>query len=992
MLNQKRFISLITASGLFVISTLFISSNSFSGFAQPEGNGEEVEGGGNPTCTELDIDKISSSNNVVGRGIATNVLDQQLRTFWLARGSSAWIQADLAEAKIICSVDIAWFKAAGARTPYQFDIAVSLDGSTFTTVHSGQIEGRIVSPLDHLTYDFEEDVEARYVKITINTNRDNSLIGIFNLEIDGYDKRAGTTFRYSIDENLQPSVQQLPGIRGGPPREVGVIVNPDGTRDEFVVNEVAFRPQSQEELESFLTTYNGTVLDDGKPLIIPGAESPPPENITSNITSESSGWYLIRVDPQRSSLDDLSQNMEAVGLTGEAVFSSQDVARLTALIARESERNISPNFIARPQAILEHPDYGDKNLDAETWMWMTEDDDPSTPGDQGLSIGVKRAWDYLRYMKIPPPPPAGGVWIPTVVAIIDAGFDLDQNTGLPNNENRDYSFLGSNLRQADVVDRDLRAGGDYEDWHGQGAFGVALAYPRNVYGSAGTAGEIAYPMLVRIDGSFYNLAGGIRTAILNGADVISISWAGDCNWWCRTFTGRDNAVESEVGLAIAGDHIVVAAAGNDGTDISDEYHIPCRVTGVLCVGAIMLNNGQAKPYSNFGTGVHIWAPDCTLSTVSPDSADFDSDNLGPDELVTFCGTSSATPFISGIVAMMKMFNPDINVYEAIGILQTTANPSTDPKVNPGYVDAFRAVSSLRENQPPAVTIVAPGDGASISWGTFFGRADVQDPEEGGWFSDTTTIERVTFSSDQDGQLCSSTTEVSGFYNCTKSIISLGRHIITATATDIFGRQGSSQPISIEVINNPPSTNINWPPNNFQSRTDQSIQFRGFASDPDEAIPDSNLVWSSNIDGQLGTGRTISDTLSQGVHTITLRATDSHGRSGESSITVTVSSGAGVPNPQITSPRNSAQFFTGQTITFEGVAQDEEDGELTGPSLQWHSSRDGPLGTGNRISVVLSGPPTPCMPEFIGHIITLTATDSDGNSSTAQIVISVGTIC
>jgi hypothetical protein len=331
----------------------------------------------------------------------------------------------------------------------------------------------------------------------------------------------------------------------------------------------------------------------------------------------------------------------------------------------------------------------------------------------------------------------------------------------------------------------------------------------------------------------------------------------------------------------------------------------------------------------------------------------------------------------------------LNVHEAIGILQRTANPSTDPKVNPGYVDAFRAVSSLRENQLPQVTIVSPREDTSISWGVFFGRADVQDPEEGGWFPDT--IESVTFSSDRDGHLCTTTTETSGFYDCSKSIISLGDHTITATATDIFGRQGS-QSISVEVINNPPSTRIYWPPTNSQFRTDQSVDFRGLAYDPDEGMPDSNLVWISNIDGQLGTGRTITSTLSEGVHTITLRATDSHGITGETSITITVSPGAGVPNPQITSPRNGAQFFTGQTITFEGLAQDEEEGDLAGSSLQWHSSRDGPLGTGNRISVVLSGPPTPCMPEFIGHTITLTATDRDGNSANAIILVSVGTIC
>jgi hypothetical protein len=131
--------------------------NPFRIFAQPEGNSD---GRGNPTCTDLDIDQVSSSNNTRGGRIPTNVLDHELQTFWLARGSSAWIQADLKESKIICSVDIAWRKVVGASSPYEFGISVSLNRTTFATIHSGEMEGRIMSPLSHITYDFE-DIEAR---------------------------------------------------------------------------------------------------------------------------------------------------------------------------------------------------------------------------------------------------------------------------------------------------------------------------------------------------------------------------------------------------------------------------------------------------------------------------------------------------------------------------------------------------------------------------------------------------------------------------------------------------------------------------------------------------------------------------------------------------------------------------------------------------------------------------------------------------------------
>jgi hypothetical protein len=86
-----------------------------------------------------------------------------------------------------------------------------------------------------------------------------------------------------------------------------------------------------------------------------------------------------------------------------------------------------------------------------------------------------------------------------------------------------------------------------------------------------------------------------------------------------------------------------------------------------------------------------------------------------------------------------------------------------------------------------------------------------------------------------------------------------------------------------------------------------------------------------------------------------------------------------------------QLPSNQTASFIGQAHDVEDGELTGDNLVWESDRDGVLGRGNKINLVLSSPSTAC-PGTIDHTITLTATDSDGNSASSKILITIGAIC
>ena len=70
---------------------------------------------------------------------------------------------------------------------------------------------------------------------------------------------------------------------------------------------------------------------------------------------------------------------------------------------------------------------------------------------------------------------------------------------------------------------------------------------------------------------------------------------------------------------------------------------------------------------------------------------------------------------------------------------------------------------------------------------------------------------------------------------------------------------------------------------------------------------------------------------------------------------------------------------GSSVPFTGVADDPEDGSLTGDSLVWVSGLDGEIGRGESFSATLSTGT---------HTVTLTATDSDGNEGTDQITFAI----
>jgi len=88
-------------------------------------------------------------------------------------------------------------------------------------------------------------------------------------------------------------------------------------------------------------------------------------------------------------------------------------------------------------------------------------------------------------------------------------------------------------------------------------------------------------------------------------------------------------------------------------------------------------------------------------------------------------------------------------------------------------------------------------------------------------------------------------------------------------------------------NSVPTITITSPADGSTFDSGASIDFAGTASDTEDGDITSDLVWTSDIDGQIGTGGSFSTTLSDGNHVITASATDDGGATGTDSVSITI---------------------------------------------------------------------------------------------------------
>lgn len=114
--------------------------------------------------------------------------------------------------------------------------------------------------------------------------------------------------------------------------------------------------------------------------------------------------------------------------------------------------------------------------------------------------------------------------------------------------------------------------------------------------------------------------------------------------------------------------------------------------------------------------------------------------------------------------------------------------------------------------------------------------------------------------------------------------SSGSVSIDVTASDGIGSATESFVLQV-TLNNPPQITVSSPADNAAFLDSNIVSLQASASDAEDGDVSASLSWSSNLDGVLGSGPAAATQFSEGVHTLTVTATDSLGKSGSVNLTV-----------------------------------------------------------------------------------------------------------
>ncbi len=163
------------------------------------------------------------------------------------------------------------------------------------------------------------------------------------------------------------------------------------------------------------------------------------------------------------------------------------------------------------------------------------------------------------------------------------------------------------------------------------------------------------------EGDGYNIAAAVVQAVNDSCCAINLSLG---------MVGDNDALDDALQFAKENDVMVVAAAGNDSSGNNLIFPFPASRTNSIAVAALDSMNLKAD-FSNYGEKVDICAPGTGIYAPC-------TDNL----YGWWDGTSFATPFISGLVALMHSVNPHLDWVDIHNIIRQTA---TDvDSLNPDY--------------------------------------------------------------------------------------------------------------------------------------------------------------------------------------------------------------------------------------------------------------------------------------------------------------------
>ena len=325
----------------------------------------------------------------------------------------------------------------------------------------------------------------------------------------------------------------------------------------------------------------------------------------------------------------------------------------------------APNFLAQ----IRKGSVNDPQFPAQ-WHLDNRGQGRATPLQDARAIG---AWAQV-----------GGGHRSIVIAIVDDGVDLDHpdlkgnlwknpSARAKDRHGRDFVDLSDRYNPRPKVFKAPFDDTQSNDIHGTPCAGVAAAVGNNNRGVAGMAWNCRVMAVKMTAGENFapndRIADAIRYAATH-ADIISCSWAVAPHFDIET------AIEYAVTRGRGGRGSVVCVA--TGNDYKPRISFPSSDENVVAVGACN-DQGRHSPYSNRGEGISLVAPSddwddprrlgITTTDVTLRGKGYSSGAYCDD----FGGTSSATPLVAGVAALVLSANRSLKWDQVRDVLTSTAD-------------------------------------------------------------------------------------------------------------------------------------------------------------------------------------------------------------------------------------------------------------------------------------------------------------------------------
>ena len=398
--------------------------------------------------------------------------------------------------------------------------------------------------------------------------------------------------------------------------------------------------------------------------------------------------------------DNMNENAKKYGLDRMYCFDLPEDSDIRAVVAEyEIDANVewaTPNDVCRVDIEPNDPRFPNqwalRTIQAAQGWDISRGDSSAVTGF--IDSAVEWTHDDLKY----------GFWINSAEDINGNGvFDT-----LPTGNGGDLNFYDDdgNGFDDDVIgwdfvgwDNDPRPDGVEGSQHGTNTYGIANAVTDNGIGVSGLAWDCrGIAFRCGSGGSIFTnqAVQAMYYAVAEGACVISNSWGG------YTFTPSVNAA---IQYAYSQDVVIVASAGNDGTQ---SLHYPCAYDNVMCVAATDASDHRSS-YSNYGDQVDVCAPGDNILTTTW--------NNGYESSY---GTSVSSPFVTGMVALLKGMHPGWTNAQIESHIYSHCSCDSIDHLNPGYegrlgwgrINVFRTLGTSVRSYVHIVGDVTVLDGGS----------------------------------------------------------------------------------------------------------------------------------------------------------------------------------------------------------------------------------------------------------------------------------------